>query len=103
MLTWVDDAAGWQPVTAVGFGPGWAGDDRYAIYVWRSEREGGDTKTDKSRRTLELPQRCVEALRAHQEQQERDRLRAAAELVCRQAELATSSAARSSSRCSSWP
>ena len=51
-------------------------EQRYAIYVWRSERQGGDTKTGKSRRTLALPQRCVEALRAHQEQQERDRLRA---------------------------
>ena len=50
--------------------------DRYAIYVWRSERHGGDTKTEKSRRTLALPQRCVEALRQHMEQQERDRLMA---------------------------
>jgi integrase len=31
--------------------------------VWRSVREGGDTKTRKSRRTLALPQRCVQALR----------------------------------------
>ncbi|HEU5389404.1 MAG TPA: site-specific integrase, partial [Streptosporangiaceae bacterium] len=47
VVTWVDDAAGWQPVTAVGFEPGRAGDGRYAIYVWRSERQGGDTKTGK--------------------------------------------------------
>ena len=33
------------------------------IEVWRSVREGGDTKTRKSRRTLALPQRCVDALR----------------------------------------
>jgi integrase len=76
VVTWVDDAAGWQPVTAVGFEPARAGEDRYAIYVWSSERQGGDTKTDKSRRTLALPRRCVDALRAHQEQQERDRVRA---------------------------
>ncbi len=33
------------------------------IMVWRSVRAGGDTKTRKSRRTLALPQRCVDALR----------------------------------------
>ena len=63
VVTWVDDSAGWQPVTVAGFDPARAGEDRYAIYVWRSERHGGDTKTEKSRRTLALPQRCVEALR----------------------------------------
>jgi integrase len=40
-----------------------------SIQVWRSVREGGDTKTAKSRRTLELPQRCVAALRNHQVRQ----------------------------------
>jgi integrase len=35
------------------------------IMVWRSVRAGGDTKTRKSRRTLKLPQRCVDALRTH--------------------------------------
>ncbi len=74
MVTWVYDAAGWQPVTVTGFEASGAGEDRYAIYVWRSERHGGDTKTEKSRRTLALPRRCVEALRQHMEQQERDRL-----------------------------
>jgi integrase len=39
------------------------------IMVWRSVRAGGDTKTRKSRRTLELPQRCVDALLAHREKQ----------------------------------
>ena len=76
VVSWVDDSAGWQPVTTAGFAPARTGDDRYAIYVWRSERHGGDTKTEKSRRTLALPQRCVEALRQHRELQERDRLRA---------------------------
>ncbi|GAA2246360.1 site-specific integrase [Kitasatospora cystarginea] len=35
------------------------------IAVWRSVRAGGDTKTRKSRRTLALPDRCVEALWDH--------------------------------------
>ena len=34
-----------------------------SIQVWRSVREGADTKTRKSRRTLALPQRAVAALR----------------------------------------
>jgi integrase len=33
-----------------------------SIAVWRSVRAGGDTKTRKSRRTLAMPQRCVDAL-----------------------------------------
>lgn len=44
------------------------------IDVWRAERTGGDTKTPRSRRSLRLPDLCVEALRTQQEQQERDRL-----------------------------
>ncbi len=76
VVTWVDDSAGWQPVSTAGFDPARAGEDRYAIYVWRSERHGGDTKTEKSRRTLALPRRCVEALRQHMEQQDKDRLSA---------------------------
>jgi integrase len=35
------------------------------IAVWRSVRAGGDTKTRKSRRTLALPARCIEALWDH--------------------------------------
>ena len=76
VVTWVDDATGWQPVTTAEFDVAREGDDRYAIYVWRAERHGGDTKTEKSRRTLALPQRCVEALRQHHALQARDRLRA---------------------------
>ena len=75
VVTWVDDATEWQPVTTAGFDATRSGDDRYAIYVWRSDRYGGDTKTEKSRRTLALPQRCVEALRQHRELQDGDRLR----------------------------
>ena len=41
VVTWVDDSAGRQPVTTAGFDPSRAGEDRYAIYVWRSERHGG--------------------------------------------------------------
>jgi integrase len=33
------------------------------IAVWHSVRAGGDTKTKKSRRTLALPRRCLDALR----------------------------------------
>src|SRR6516164_1389405 len=76
MVTWVDDATGWQPVTTAGFDAARAGEDRYAIYVWRAERHGGDTKTEKSRRTLALHRRCVEALREHRKLQAKDRLRA---------------------------
>jgi hypothetical protein len=72
----VDDVEGWQPVTAVGFDGASAGEDRFAIYVWRSERFGRDTKTEKSRRTLALPQRCATALPEHWELQVRDRQRA---------------------------
>ena len=39
------------------------------IMVWRSVRAGGETKTKKSRRTLKLPQRCVDVLRDHQARQ----------------------------------
>lgn len=45
------------------------------IMVWRSVRAGGDTKTRKSRRTLELPQRCVDALLLHRERQGQIRAR----------------------------
>jgi integrase len=43
------------------------------VSVWRSVRGHGDTKTEKSRRTLELPQAAVEALKAWQDQQEAER------------------------------
>ncbi|MEW9533214.1 tyrosine recombinase XerC [Microbispora sp. NPDC049125] len=47
-----------------------------SIMVWHSVRTGGDTKTRKSRRTLALPKRCVEALRLHREKQEKAREKA---------------------------
>ncbi len=40
-----------------------------SIMVWRSVRAGGDTKTEKSRRTLAMPKRCADALKAHRERQ----------------------------------
>jgi integrase len=39
------------------------------IQVWHSVRAKGETKTLKSRRSLELPQRCVEVLRLHHDRQ----------------------------------
>jgi hypothetical protein len=41
--------------------------------VWRSVRSHGDTKTDKSRRTLALPEMAVNALWAHKERQASER------------------------------
>jgi integrase len=78
VVTWVNDSSGWQPVTMAGFDFTAAGEGRFAIYVWRAERHGGDTKTAKSRRTLALPRRCIEALREHRKLQAKDRLRAGA-------------------------
>ncbi|GAA1690199.1 site-specific integrase [Fodinicola feengrottensis] len=58
----------WLPVTEIGWSH-----ERFGIYVWRSVREGGDTKTVKSRRTLGLPVRCFEALELHQTLQTTER------------------------------
>lgn len=76
VVTWVDDAAGWQPVTVAGFDHARTVEDRFALYIWRPQRHGGDTKTEKSRRTLALPCLCVEVLREHRKLQAKDRLRA---------------------------
>jgi integrase len=43
------------------------------IMVWRSVRRRGDTKTRKSRRTIALPQLCVEALRLQGVRQQQER------------------------------
>lgn len=48
------------------------------VAVWRSIRAGADTKTRKSRRTLALPRRCVEALEEHRCRQDSDRRAAGA-------------------------
>jgi integrase len=47
--------------------------------VWRSVRAHEDTKTEKSRRTLGLPEMAVDALRAHKKRQAGERLAAGAE------------------------
>jgi integrase len=41
--------------------------------VWRSVRAHGDTKTERSRRTLALPHMAIDALQAHQQRQDQDR------------------------------
>ena len=43
------------------------------VAVWRSVRSDGDVKTERSRRTLGLPQAVVTALRAHKERQDAER------------------------------
>jgi integrase len=48
------------------------------VAVWRSVRSHGDVKTEKSRRTLRLPQASVEALREQLERQSAERLMAGA-------------------------
>jgi integrase len=44
-----------------------------SIEVWRSVRDGGDTKTKKSRRTLALARLAVDALRRQHDRQKRQR------------------------------
>jgi len=46
------------------------------VAVWRSVRAHGDVKTQKSRRTLKLPQLVVDALLAHHARQARERQQA---------------------------
>jgi len=43
------------------------------VSVWRSVRAQGDTKTQRSRRTLKLPEVVVRVLREHWERQDRER------------------------------
>jgi integrase len=71
IVAWTGDDTGWQPVTEAGFGHG-----RFAAYVWYSVRTHGDTKTEKSRRTLEIPDEAVSALRALHRRQAAQRLTA---------------------------
>jgi integrase len=47
-----------------------------AVNVWRSARAGGDTKTQKSHRTLEVPDEVARALKQHHTMQAARRLRA---------------------------
>jgi integrase len=71
VVAWVEDEQQWRPIADAGFDH-----KRFAIYVWRSVRANGDTKTEKSRRTLELPAQAAEALRTHHVRQARERLAA---------------------------
>jgi integrase len=50
--------------------------EKLAVYVWRSVRAGGDTKTKKSRRTLEVSDEVATALRQHHRKQAAKWLRA---------------------------
>lgn len=61
----------WRPVGDAGFEH-----EQVAVFVWRSDRAGGDTKTPQSRRTLALPKRCILALREQKVRQAEDRLAA---------------------------
>ncbi len=69
VVAWVGGQ--WVPVPEAGFDH-----EQVAVFVWRAERAGGDTKTPESRRTLALPRKCVEALREHRVRQAEDRLAA---------------------------
>lgn len=60
------------------------------ISLWRSVRAGGDTKTKRSRRTLELPRRCVEVLRVQKVRQVEARLQAGDQWVPSDLVFATS-------------
>jgi integrase len=50
--------------------------DAGIVHVWRSARRDGDTKTPKSRRSLQLPKRTTTALRTHKAGQAKERLAA---------------------------
>jgi integrase len=67
VVAWVSGQ--WVSVAEAGFDH-----EQVAVFVWRAERAGGDTKTPESRRTLALPRKCVEALREHRVRQAQDRL-----------------------------
>ena len=67
VVAWTDGR--WQPVTTVGWEH-----EQFAVLVWRSVREGGDTKTELSRRSLELPRISVQALAGWQQAQANERL-----------------------------
>jgi site-specific recombinase XerC len=47
--------------------------NRGVIHVWKSASRTGDTKTPKSKRSLELPKRAISALTAHKKRQARER------------------------------
>jgi integrase len=71
VVAWEEKARDWRPVTEAGFDH-----KKFAVYIWRSVREDGDTKTEKSRRTLEIPDQAAEALRQRHTTQAAQRLKA---------------------------
>jgi len=71
VVAWNARAKEWRPVTETGFRC-----KKYAVYVWRSVREDCDTKTELSRRTLEIPDKVADALKEHHTQQAKQRLQA---------------------------
>jgi integrase len=50
--------------------------DRGVVHVWRSASKSGDTKTPKSKRSLELPKRAIAALTVHKARQANERRKA---------------------------
>ncbi|RJL29954.1 tyrosine-type recombinase/integrase [Bailinhaonella thermotolerans] len=58
VVAYEEQSSTWRPVTQIGWEH-----EQFAIYVWRSVRQSGDTKTVRSRRSLRIPARCVRALR----------------------------------------
>ena len=68
VVAWVHDDAEWMPVAQSGFDH-----ELLALHVWRADRAGGDVKTPKSRRSLRLPDLCVEALRRQWDVQQKER------------------------------
>jgi integrase len=71
VVAWLAEEKECRPVTDAGFDHA-----KFAIYVWRSVRATGDTKTKKSRRTLELPAQAATALKEHRTRQLKERLAA---------------------------
>jgi integrase len=71
VVAWIPEAGEWRPVAETGFRR-----KKYAVYVWRSVREDGDTKTEKSRRTLEIPDDVARALQEHHADQAKQKLKA---------------------------
>jgi len=69
IVAWTDGQ--WRTVSEIGFDHG-----QVAVFVWRSDQTGSDTKTPKSRRTLALARRCVTALREQKTRQAADHLAA---------------------------
>jgi integrase len=69
VVAWVPEVKEWWPVAETGFKR-----KKYAVYVWRSVREDGDTKTERSRRTLEIPDDVAKALKEHHAQQAEQKL-----------------------------